>query len=79
MFLSVVVWLSSCKDLSLLFYDRRVDSLNLEIPYHTYDPLQDVFGMAHETYIEGEELYLHFFHEQVRSAGFDRNVEEEFE
>ncbi len=56
-----------------------MDSLNLEIPYHTYDPLQDVFGMAHETYIEGEELYLHFFHEQVRSAGFDRNVEEEFE
>ena len=35
-----------------------------------------------EAYIEGQELYLHFFHEQVRNAGLvgeHVSLEEDFE
>jgi len=61
---------------------RRVDSLNLETPYHfDYDPTTNRYPLEPEaTYIEGQELYLHFFHEQVRNAGLaeDFCLEEDF-
>lgn len=61
---------------------RRVDSLNLETPYHfEYDPMTNRYPMP-EAYIEGQELYLHFFHEQVRNAGLvgeHVSLEEDFD
>jgi len=60
---------------------RRVDSLNLETPYHfDYDPTTNRYPLEPEAYIEGQELYLHFFHEQVRNAGLaeDFCLEEDF-
>ena len=59
---------------------RRVDSLNLETPYHSdYDPMTHTYSMP-EAFVEGQELYLHFFHEQVRNAGLgDVSLEEDFE
>jgi len=61
---------------------RRVNSLNLETPYHLeYDPMTNRYPMP-EAYIEGQELYLHFFHEQVRNAGLvgeHVSLEEDFD
>ena len=58
-----------CALLSISIFSRRVDSLNLETPYHSdYDPMTNRYPIP-EAYIEGQELYLHFFHEQVRNAG----------
>ena len=63
-----------------IFFFRRVDSLNLETPYHIpeFDPLGYRYSLP-DAYVEGQELYLHFFHEQVRDAGLtgDISVEEE--
>ena len=62
---------------------RRMDSLNLETPYHfEYDPATNRYLMP-EAYIEieGQELYLHFLHEQVRNADLFEdqvNIEEDF-
>ena len=56
--------------------------MNLETPYHfEYDPMTNRYPMP-EAYIEGQELYLHFFHEQVRNAGLvgeHVSLEEDFE
>ena len=67
--------------------DRRVDSLNLETPYHSdlYDPPTPVNryqsnAMPEACIVEGQELYLHFLHEQVRNAGlsnFDSSLEDD--
>lgn len=80
----------------ILIY-RRVDSLNLEsqqAPYGFFEydhppppPPPPSSSSANrypmpEAYIEGQELYLHFFHEQVRSAGLAEHsdcLEEDFE
>ena len=71
--------------------DRRVDSLNLETPYHSdsYDPTVNRYQSTTTntttmpeacTIVEGQELYLHFLHEQVRNAGlsnFDSSLEDD--
>lgn len=70
---------------------RRVDSLNLETPYHSdsYDPTVNRYQSTTAntttmpeacTIVEGQELYLHFLHEQVRNAGlsnFDSSLEDD--
>ena len=52
---------------------RRLDSLNLDSPDHAHS------SHAHyeDVEIEGRELYLHFFHERLRSEGLRTNDEED--
>ena len=65
---------------------RRLDSLNLETPYQfDYDPTTNRYPIPEAyTEMEGQELYLHFLHEQLRNTPnlFEDqelvNIEEDF-
>ena len=78
-------YLANVIQLLICIFDRRVDSLNLETPYHAdYDPVVNRYAtnMAEtetEAYIEGQELYLHFFHERVREEGLAGDVHDSLE